>query len=96
MLVDAPPLLGLSDVQVLASHCDELLVVSRLRALTLDNCMDTRSTLERLPVHTIGTVVIGGATAVSPYYASRPEDGRIRLPAPPRSAPEKDAPWSRA
>jgi len=73
VLVDAPPLLGISDAQLLAAHCDEILVVTRLRGQTLDTMMDLRSTLERLPIKPIGVVAIGGQVSSSPYYHERPD-----------------------
>jgi capsular polysaccharide biosynthesis protein/Mrp family chromosome partitioning ATPase len=73
VLVDAPPLLGISDAQLLAAHCDEILVVTRLRGQSLDTMMDLRSTLERLPIKPIGVVAIGGQISGSPYYHERPE-----------------------
>jgi Mrp family chromosome partitioning ATPase len=72
ILVDAPPLLGLGDTQILASHCDDLLVVSRVRGLHLDTLLDLRATLDRLPIRSLGVVVIGGHAISSPYYAARP------------------------
>jgi capsular polysaccharide biosynthesis protein len=71
VLVDAPPLLGLGDTQVLASMCDELLVVARVRGLHIDNLIDLRATLDRLPIRPLGAVVIGGHGQASPYYAVR-------------------------
>jgi Mrp family chromosome partitioning ATPase len=71
VLVDAPPLLGLGDTQVLATVCDELLVVSRVRGLHIDNLIDLRATLDRLPIRPLGAVVIGGHGQASPYYAVR-------------------------
>jgi Mrp family chromosome partitioning ATPase len=73
LLVDAPPLLGIGDAQILASQCDEMLVVSRIRSLHLDNLLDLRAMLDRLPIKPLGTVVIGGNATSSPYYAARPE-----------------------
>jgi capsular polysaccharide biosynthesis protein/Mrp family chromosome partitioning ATPase len=71
VLVDAPPMLGLGDSQVLATVCDELLVVSRVRGLHIDNLIDLRATLDRLPIRPLGAVVIGGHGQASPYYAVR-------------------------
>lgn len=76
ILVDAPPVLGLGDTQLLAQHCDELLVVSRIRGLRLVNLLDLRGTLDRLPIKPLGALVIGGHIASSPYYAERPEQER--------------------
>jgi capsular polysaccharide biosynthesis protein len=74
VLVDAPPLLGLGDTQLLAAHCDEVLVVSRLKGLKLENLVDLRATLDRLQAHALGLVVIGGHMQGSPYYTARPEE----------------------
>jgi Mrp family chromosome partitioning ATPase len=69
VLVDAPPILGVGDTQVLASYCDELLVVTRMERLTLSTVVDLRDMLERTGVHPLGLVVIGARTEASPYYA---------------------------
>jgi succinoglycan biosynthesis transport protein ExoP len=70
VLVDAPPLLGIGDTQLLASHSDELLVVSRLESLKLSNVLDLREMLDRVAAHPLGVVVIGGDIEVSPYYST--------------------------
>jgi Mrp family chromosome partitioning ATPase len=69
VLVDAPPLLGIGDTQLLASFVDEMLVVARLESLKLTNVIDLRAMLDRLPGHPLGAVVIGGHFEVSPYYS---------------------------
>jgi receptor protein-tyrosine kinase len=70
VLVDAPPLLGIGDTQLLASHADELLVVSRLESLKLSNVLDLREMIDRVAAHPLGVVVIGGDIEVSPYYST--------------------------
>jgi capsular polysaccharide biosynthesis protein len=76
ILVDAPPLLGLGDTQLLAAQADELLVVSRLQGLKLDTLIDLRSTLDRVARDPLGVVVIGGQATMSPYYAA-PSTGPV-------------------
>ncbi len=75
ILVDAPPVLGISDTQSLARFADSLLWVSRLDRITLDNVMDARDILDRLESRPIGVVVIGARSEASPYYVG------IRTPA---------------
>lgn len=70
VLIDAPPLLGLGDTQLLATQADQLLMVSRLKGLKLDTLIDLRSTLDRVAREPLGVVVIGGQATMSPYYAS--------------------------
>jgi Mrp family chromosome partitioning ATPase len=68
VLLDAPPLLGLSDTQVMAQAADALLVVARLDRLTVDRTVDLREALRRVESDPLGLVVIGGRTETSPYY----------------------------
>jgi len=68
VLLDAPPLLGLSDTQVMAQNVDELLVVMRLDRITVDRTVDLREALRRVDANPLGLVVIGGRTETSPYY----------------------------
>jgi capsular exopolysaccharide synthesis family protein len=68
ILVDAPPMLGIADVQGLVKHADRVLVVSRLDRLSADSVIDVRELLERLDVNPLGLVVIGARVEVSPYY----------------------------
>jgi capsular exopolysaccharide synthesis family protein len=75
ILVDAPPVLGISDTQSLARFADSLLWVSRLDRITLDNVMDARDILDRLEAQSIGLVVIGARSEASPYYVG------VRTPA---------------
>jgi Mrp family chromosome partitioning ATPase len=75
ILVDAPPVLGISDTQSLARFADSLLWVSRLDRITLDNVMDARDILDRLEPQSIGLVVIGARSEASPYYVG------VRTPA---------------
>lgn len=73
VLLDAPPLLGLSDTQVMAQAVDALLVVSRLDRITIDRTVDLREALRRVESNPLGLVVIGGRTETSPYYLPDPQ-----------------------
>jgi Mrp family chromosome partitioning ATPase/capsular polysaccharide biosynthesis protein len=71
VLVDAPPMLGIADSQVLARHVDNILLVSRLDRLTLDNVAALREALDGLDRPVLGVVVIGARGEASPYYLTR-------------------------
>jgi len=71
VIVDAPPLLGIADSQVLARYADQMILVHRLDRLTLDNVADLRQILDGLELTAMGVVVIGARTEVSPYYMQR-------------------------
>jgi Mrp family chromosome partitioning ATPase/LPS O-antigen subunit length determinant protein (WzzB/FepE family) len=68
ILIDAPPLLGLADSQMLAQFCDEVLLVSRLDLLKISDVVDLREMFDRLNANPIGVVVIGTRPSGSPYY----------------------------
>lgn len=68
VLLDAPPLVGIVDSQVLARHADEVLLVNRLDQLTLEQVQESRDVIDRLPKRPYGVVVIGVRGEVSPYY----------------------------
>lgn len=68
ILVDAPPLIGIVDSQVLAGHADEIILVNRLDQLTLEQVQESRDVIDRLPKRPFGVVVIGVRGDVSPYY----------------------------
>jgi Mrp family chromosome partitioning ATPase len=71
VLIDAPPLLGIADSQVLARHVSDMLLVHRLDRITLEHLAELRDVLDRLPSRAIGTIVIGVRGEVSPYYVAR-------------------------
>lgn len=71
VVVDAPPLLGIADSQVLARYVDQMLLINRLDRLTLDNVADMRQLLDGLELVPLGVVVIGARGEVSPYYLQR-------------------------
>jgi capsular exopolysaccharide synthesis family protein len=68
VLLDAPPLIGIVDSQVLARHVDEVLLVNRLDQLTLEQVQESRDVIDRFPKRPFGVVVIGVRGDVSPYY----------------------------
>jgi len=70
ILLDGPPLLGLADGQVMAQTADEVILVSRLDRLTLENAADMRDVLDRLEVNSLGHVVIGVRRSVAYAYAT--------------------------
>jgi capsular exopolysaccharide synthesis family protein len=81
ILLDAPPLLGIADSQVLARHVDDLLLVSRLDRISLDHIAELREVLDRLDARPLGIVVIGARGELSPYYLAR-RPGTVREPEP--------------
>lgn len=73
VLLDAPPVLGLADVQGLAALTDHVIVVARLDRVALDQAVDMQELIERYGLDPLGLVVIGAKVDVSPYYlAERP------------------------
>jgi capsular exopolysaccharide synthesis family protein len=70
ILVDAPPVLGIADVQGLIPQVDKVLLVARLDRLTADKALETREVLDRSGADLLGVVVIGARVDVSPYYIS--------------------------
>ena len=71
VLVDSPPLLGIADVQALAPHADEVLLVGRLDTLTPESVIDAQDIFSRLYIRPIGMVVIGARQEVTPYHYMR-------------------------
>jgi Mrp family chromosome partitioning ATPase/capsular polysaccharide biosynthesis protein len=71
VLIDAPPLLGIADSQVVSRHVDALLLVTRLDRITLEHVNELRETLDRIEVRPLGLVVIGARSETSPYYMAR-------------------------
>ncbi|MDX6441380.1 MAG: hypothetical protein QOE43_1109 [Gaiellaceae bacterium] len=75
VLIDGTPLLGIADSQSLASRVDDVLLVSRLDRLTVEDIIDTRDLVDRLEISPLGHVVVGGRRVGSSYYyAARPSD----------------------
>ena len=71
VLIDAPPLIGLVDAQVIAQWTDAMLVVARLDRLTLDHVTELRAVLDRLERRALGLVVIGVQGEISRYYVGK-------------------------
>ena len=71
VLVDAPPLLGLADSQVLSQWADTMLIVSRLDRITVEAAGELREVLDRLETRPQGLIVIGVTGEISPYYLTR-------------------------
>lgn len=69
VVIDAPPLLGVADAQVMATYCDDILVVARLNRLSLATAANLRDLLTRIATRRLGAVVIGDRSETSPYYA---------------------------
>jgi non-specific protein-tyrosine kinase len=70
VLLDGTPLLGLADAQALAQRVDEVLVVSRLDRLTVEDAVDLRDLLDRLDVTPLGHAVVGARRGVAYSYAT--------------------------
>jgi capsular exopolysaccharide synthesis family protein len=68
ILIDAPPVLGVADSQMLAQFCDEVLLVARLDRLKISDVIDLREMLDRMNTNPVGVVVIGTRPSGSPYY----------------------------
>ena len=71
VLIDGPPLLGIADVQALAPHADELLMVGRLDRLRVESVIESQELLARLDVHPLGLVLIGAQVEGTPYHYLR-------------------------
>jgi capsular exopolysaccharide synthesis family protein len=70
VLFDGTPLLGLADAQALAQRVDEVLIVSRLDRLSVEDAIDLRDLLERLDVTPLGHAVVGARRGVAYSYAA--------------------------
>ncbi|MDX6426096.1 MAG: hypothetical protein QOD52_1501, partial [Gaiellaceae bacterium] len=70
VLLDGTPLIGLADSQALAQRVDEVLIVSRLDRMTVEDAVDLRDLLERLDVTPLGHAVVGARRGVAYSYAS--------------------------
>lgn len=70
VLVDAPPLLGVSDTLDLAVHVDAVLVVARPKRATRAQARAARRLLTRLGIRALGTAIVGGDPPSLPdsYY----------------------------
>ena len=70
VVVDSPPIPGLSDTQFLARQADDVLLVARLDRVRPENVEDVNELLKRLKLSPIGVVVVGARAEISPYYFS--------------------------
>lgn len=62
VLIDAPPLLAVSDSMALTSHMDALIVVSRLNVLRTHTVSELRRVLDVCPAAKLGLVITGSNT----------------------------------
>lgn len=75
VLIDGTPLLGIADSQSLVTRVDDVIVVSRLDRLRVEDMIEVRDVLDRLDVTPLGHVVVGGRkTSSSYYYTAAPEE----------------------
>ena len=70
VLIDSPPILGLSDTRFLARQADDLLLVARLDRISPSVAEDLSDLLARLKLAALGVVVVGAKAELSPYYLS--------------------------
>jgi capsular exopolysaccharide synthesis family protein len=70
VIIDGTPLLGLADTQALAQRVDDVLVVSRLDRLTVEDAIDLRDLLDRIDVAPLGHVVVGVRRGIAYSYAT--------------------------
>ncbi len=70
VLIDAPPVLAVTDAVLLSSKVDGALLVLRAGSSRRDHAARTKAELERVKVHIIGTVLVNAPrdTAVGEYY----------------------------
>jgi Mrp family chromosome partitioning ATPase len=68
VIIDAPPIIGLADSQILAQRVDGVLVVARIDRLDVDTALDLRETFNRLGIDPLGIIAIGVRAAFSPYF----------------------------
>ncbi len=100
VIIDAPPIIGLADSQILAQRVDGVLVVASIDRLDVDTALDLRETFDRLGVEPLGIIAVGvraGLLTVLP--ASSPGRRRsvtrsrvqfqARLAAPTQSGPRQ-------
>jgi Mrp family chromosome partitioning ATPase len=82
VLIDSPPLSGLADGLILASHSDAVVLVVRAGLTKPADLHAANSSLLHNMTPVVGTVVFE-ELPVEPYYGA-PEDGKLRSPAPVR------------
>jgi Mrp family chromosome partitioning ATPase/capsular polysaccharide biosynthesis protein len=67
VIIDAPPVLLVSDALEIAKKVDGVILVSRLRATRIDEARRTRQSLERIGVKPLG-VIVSGVMRAKAYY----------------------------
>lgn len=67
VIVDAPPMLNVSDALDLARHTDVTLLVSRLNRTTQSQALECQRLFKRLGVSALGTVLVGSKPAGARY-----------------------------
>ena len=67
VIIDAPPILLVSDALEIAKRADGVILVSRMQATRIDEARRTRQSLERIGVKPLG-VVVSGVTKAKAYY----------------------------
>ena len=68
VLIDGTPLLGIADSQSILPRVDDVIVVSRLDRLRVEDIIEVRDILDRVDVTPLGHVVVGGRRVSSAYY----------------------------
>jgi capsular exopolysaccharide synthesis family protein len=92
VLIDAPPLLAVSDAMALTAHVDGIMVVTRanlIRAATLD---ELRRVLDVAPARKVG-FVLTGSRDVNGYYEAAPGPAASGFPTSPDLASDIEARW---
>ena len=67
VLIDAPPLLNLSDAMTLASRAGGLVVVARMPLLKRSTLQELRRVLDALPISKLGFVATGTSPSGDSY-----------------------------
>ncbi len=67
VIVDAPPMLTVSDALDVARHTDVTLLVSRLNKTTQSQALECQRLFKRLGVSALGTVLVGSKPAGARY-----------------------------
>ena len=68
ILIDTPPLLAVTDAQVLANKCDGTILVIKSRETQIDAALKAKELLAAANAKIIGTVLNGKKIQESQYY----------------------------
>jgi capsular exopolysaccharide synthesis family protein len=68
VLIDAPPMLGIADAQLLSREADDVLMVARLDRVSPYQAEELRGLMTRLEIKPVGLTVLGARAELSPYY----------------------------